>query len=327
MSKAVVVSGAAGFLGSHLVEHYLKLGFTVFGIDNFSTGMKTNVEIFQNYIDQKKYYFFKADACLAWDSFLPSEVIQSFDVPFIFHFASPASPPLYQSIPLETIEINTTGLLKALNFADSTRSRVIFASTSEVYGDPAVSPQPESYWGNVNSFGERACYDESKRLGEAIIFSYNKIKGTKHGMVRIFNTYGPRMNPTDGRVIINFLKQAIENKPLTIYGDGQQTRSFCFVSDLIAAITRYAETDITFPINTGNTNEFKILDLVQNIQKLFPEKKLTIEFHGLPADDPKQRRPDTTLAKKHLNWEAEVSLEDGLKKMSEWTKMKLSSFF
>lgn len=207
----------------------------------------------------------------------------------VFHFASPASPPHYQRIPLETLWVNSVGLKNSLQFADQFKARLTFASTSEVYGSPSVSPQPESYWGNVNSFGARSCYDEGKRFGEALIFSHNQVHNTQHGLVRIFNTYGPRMNPDDGRVIINFLVQALKGEDLSIYGAGQQTRSFCFVSDLIQGILKYSQTKLTEPVNLGNDQEFTILELATTIQLMFAEKNLKLNFHKLPADDPQQR--------------------------------------
>lgn len=314
--KSVLITGAAGFLGSHLSEHYLRQGFTVYGLDNFYTGLKSNIaELKSKY---PEFHFVEADVSTDWPILAAVK-----DLQYVFHFASPASPPHYQKLALETLWVNTLGLKHAIQFADRHQARVIFASTSEVYGDPEFSPQPESYWGNVNSFGERSCYDEAKRFGEALIFSHNKKHQTRHGLVRIFNTYGPRMNPNDGRVVINFILQALQNKDLTVYGDGLQTRSFCYVDDLINGISRYADAGLTFPVNLGNDTEFTMLELAEVVLKHIPSKsKLT--FQDLPSDDPKKRRPDLTLAKKHLNgWQPEVPLKDGVLRMAEWLKSQI----
>ena len=313
--KTVLVTGAAGFLGSHLAEFYLKKNYHVVGVDNLSTSNMDNVEYLKS--RHQGYQFFKFDACGDW-GFLKNEIKGSLE--YVFHFASPASPPLYQKLAFETIDINTNGLLKALNFAQENKGRVVFASTSEVYGDPAISPQVESYWGNVNSFGPRSCYDEAKRLGETLIFEFNRKHQSNHGLVRIFNTYGPRMNPDDGRVVINFLVQAERNEAMTIYGDGSQTRSFCYVDDLINGITKYAESTLSFPVNLGNPHEFSILGLAQIVKEMYPAKNLEIKFFDLPTDDPKIRRPDTTLAQKHLGWTPQVDLKIGLGRMQAWLK-------
>lgn len=333
--SSVLITGAAGFLGSHLCERFLREGYNVVGVDNFITGLKSNVnEISEIAATLKRpdktgaawrgrlnFIFIEADVIKTWDWLdqIPQEWLE--DMKYVLHFASPASPPLYQKNSIETIWVNTKGLEQSLLFANQFGSRVVFASTSEIYGDPEVSPQPETYRGYVNSFGERACYDESKRLGEALIFSYNKKWNSKHGLVRIFNTYGPRMNPTDGRVIINFLVQALKNENLTVYGNGKQTRSFCYVDDLIEGIFRYTQTNIEFPINLGSQFEFSILQLAEEVQKLFPQKKLKITHHDLPQDDPLKRRPDTKLAVQHLNgWTPKIPLDVGLKRMLEWLK-------
>jgi nucleoside-diphosphate-sugar epimerase len=221
--KSALVTGAAGFLGSHLCEKLLREGFNVIGVDNLCTGLRSNIEEL-NSISQVNFVFIEADVSEPWSWI--SQIPQAWrdHLEYIFHFASPASPPLYQKLALETIRVNSVGLEKALYFAQKTEARVIFASTSEIYGDPETVPQTESYWGNVNSFGPRSCYDESKRLGEAIIYSFNERHKSKHGLVRIFNTYGPRMNPSDGRVVINFLVHGLKNQNLTVHGDGKQTR-------------------------------------------------------------------------------------------------------
>ncbi|MGZ3690423.1 MAG: NAD-dependent epimerase/dehydratase family protein, partial [Pseudobdellovibrio sp.] len=306
----------AGFLGSHLSEYYLKNDFTVYGLDNFCTGSESNIDYLKKL--SPHFHFFEKDVSEHWFDLPRME-----DLRYVFHFASPASPPHYQKLALETLWVNTTGLNHALHFADYHKARVVFASTSEIYGDPEFSPQPESYWGNVNSFGERSCYDEAKRFGEALIFSHNKKFMTHHGLVRIFNTYGPRMNPNDGRVVINFILQALQNVDLTVYGDGLQTRSFCYVDDLISGISKYADAELTFPVNIGNDREFNMLELADVVLKAVPSKSQLL-FKDLPSDDPKKRRPDLSLAKKHLaGWQPSIALEDGVKRMADWLKAEL----
>jgi len=319
--NTVIVTGAAGFLGSHLCEHYLNKSYHVIGLDNFATGSKDNIQ----YLKAKSphFLFFESDVTQSWQQLENLAILKQAKLTHIFHFASPASPPHYQKLAKETLWVNSIGLNNAIEFADQHQARVIFASTSEVYGDPNCTPQPESYWGNVNSYGERSCYDEAKRFGEALIFSHNKKFNTQHGLVRIFNTYGPRMNPNDGRVVINFILQALTHAPITVYGDGLQTRSFCYVDDLINAITRYAHKNLTFPINIGNQNEFTMLELVEIVKKL-TQTKSEVVFKPLPSDDPKQRRPDTTLAFKNLDaWKAEIPLEKGVQHMIDWLKTKI----
>lgn len=316
MSKSIVITGASGFIGSNLSHYFLKENYTVIGIDNFSTGLRQNIEQLKK---QQNFHFIEADVVeKSWINEVKKLVKNA---EFVFHLASPASPPHYQRLSLETIHVNTVGLENGLQLADDLSARLIFSSTSEVYGDPAVHPQPESYWGNVNSFGKRSCYDESKRLGEAIILCWNERHKTKHGLVRIFNTYGPRMNPNDGRVIVNLLQQAMTEKPeLTVYGDGKQTRSFCYVDDLLKGLVLYARSSLTEPVNLGNQKEFSILELVDVLKQMFPEKAFQVAFMPLPADDPKQRRPNTEKAEKFLGWKAEISLKDGLTKYSQFLK-------
>ena len=333
--KAALVTGAAGFLGSHLCEKLLKEGYFVVGVDNFCTGMSGNVDELQaiaqsiSSIDKTgsswsknfRFVFINADVTNDWNwkNQIPGEWLEN--LKYIFHFASPASPPLYQKLAFETIKVNTIGLEKALYFAKDHGARLIFASTSEIYGDPLTSPQPESYWGNVNSFGPRSCYDESKRLGETLIFEFNKKFGSQHGLVRIFNTYGPRMNPTDGRVVINFLVQGLNGQNLTVHGDGKQSRCFCYVDDLIAGIWIYAQNNIHEPINIGSEFEFTILQLAQVIQNIFSDKNLKIEFVGRPTDDPQVRRPNLTLARTQLApWTPSIPLDVGLKSLLDWLK-------
>jgi nucleoside-diphosphate-sugar epimerase len=312
----IVVTGAGGFLGSHLCEHYLRRGQKVVGVDNFSTGTPKNIEYLRGLPGATtNFSFFEADVCAPWIQWL-----QSSDRPLIFHFASPASPPLYQKLAFETMAVNTTGLERAMDWADRFGGRCVFASTSETYGDPLVHPQPESYRGNVNTMGPRSCYDEAKRFGETLVYTRNWKRGTAHGLVRIFNTYGPRMNPSDGRVVINFLVQGLGREPLTVYGDGTQTRSFCFVSDLVNGIARYAESDLTEPVNLGNDREFTILELAQEVRILFGND-LPIVHRALPADDPVKRRPDLKKARELLaGWSPTVPLSEGLRLMLEWLK-------
>lgn len=317
MTETVLITGAGGFLGSHLTEFYLKNKFNVIGVDNFCTGLRSNLELLKS-MGGDRLLFIEADACLDWNSF--SSKIQPTwlkNLRYIYHFASPASPPHYQRLGVETMWINSIGLANAIAFADTYGARVIFASTSEVYGDPAVSPQPEKYWGYVNSYGERSCYDESKRFGEAFIYTHNKKHRTLHGLVRIFNTYGPRMNPNDGRVVINFILQALSNADLTIYGDGMQTRSFCYVDDLIKAISLYADSNETQPINIGNNREYTMLELAEIIIRQLNSRS-NIIYRPLPADDPRQRRPDLTQAKELLGYSPLVPLEAGVVMMAEW---------
>jgi len=322
-----IVTGGAGFIGSHLCESLLRKGLPVVLVDNFCTGLRDNAETLKQHAKAKSnLHVVEADVIEPWswvDKISPG--IRS-KISHVFHFASPASPPLYQDMAFATLWVNTTGLNHALEFADTIKARVVFASTSEIYGDPEISPQPESFWGNVNSFGVRSCYDEAKRFGEALIFTHNWKKKTQHGLVRIFNTYGPRMNPHDGRVVVNFLMQALRSEPLTVFGDGSQTRSFCYIDDLVDGIWRYAESELTTPVNLGNDREFSILELVETVKKMLPEKKLKVEFQDLPKDDPKQRRPDLQLAKKELApWQPSIQLADGLKLMYAWLEQQHES--
>ncbi len=315
MKESVIVTGGFGFLGSHLVETYLNRGYQVVAVDNFCTGSRSNQEHFKKEIAEGRLLAIEADVSRKWDSWL-NTLKDLAPVRSIFHFASPASPPHYQKLGLETLAVNSVGLGHALEAADQRGARVIFSSTSEIYGDPAMSPQPETYWGNVNSFGVRSCYDEGKRFGEALIYTHNLKHSTQHGLVRIFNTYGPRMNPADGRVMINFLIQAEQRQPLTVYGSGEQSRSFCYVDDLIAGIVRYAEANLTEPVNLGNDREFTINQLVDAVRSIYPDRTLEVRHLPLPQDDPRQRKPDLSLAKSRLSpWSPQVDLREGLIKM------------
>lgn len=317
--KSAIVTGAAGFLGSHLCDALVAKGFFVIGIDNCSTGSVKNIAHLQGQAD--KFIFFQSDVTEAWSPWLekvPLHLRQQ--VQYVFHFASPASPLHYKRLSLETLWVNSVGLGHALDFSQSVSARLVFASTSEVYGDPQVHPQPETYWGNVNPFGERSCYDEAKRFGEALIYSHNLRHQSRHGVVRIFNTYGPRMSPEDGRVIINFLKRAQENQPLTVSGDGRQTRTFCYVSDLVAGVLAYASSNVCEPLNLGGTEEMTILDVAQRVQSFFGSNA-SIEFTSIADDDPKKRKPDLTKSLQVLApWSPAVQFTDGLKKMAEWVR-------
>lgn len=315
MGNSVIVSGGAGFLGSNMCLKLASSGFQVIALDNFSTARIENRAVLES---NPNIHVIEGDVCDNWSELLASQNMSSLQ--WVFHLASPASPPLYQSIPLETMWANSVGLRNALEWAQANSARCIFSSTSEVYGDPEVNPQPESYWGNVNSYGVRSCYDEAKRFGEALLYSFNQVNKSKHGLVRIFNTYGPGMHFSDGRVVINFLTQAINGKALTIYGDGKQSRSFCYVDDLVDGILKYAKSDLTEPVNLGNPNEIDMNELARVVQELFPEKKLQIEFQELPGDDPQCRRPDITKARDMLSWEPKVTLNEGLKRMADWIK-------
>lgn len=323
-NQTILITGAAGFVGSHLAEHYLTLGHKVIGIDNLITGTQANVDLLSK---SPNFYFLKIDVTGSWQQ--ASELtkqLKAEKVKYVFHLASPAAPAHYQKYPLETLWANSIGLQNAINFADHHQAKVIFASTSEIYGDPVVSPQNENYWGFVNSFGDRSCYDEAKRFGEALIYTANKTHSKRHGIVRIFNTYGPRMNPSDGRVITNLITQAIQEKDLTIYGKGAQTRSFCFITDLIKAMTLYADQDVTIPVNIGNDEEFSINDLAQKILKKTASKS-QLFYAELPKDDPQHRRPDLTRAKQLLSpWQPLVGLDEGLGKMIEWLSANFKSF-
>lgn len=317
-NSTVVVTGGCGFLGSHLVETLLERGHRVVAVDDFSSGYRPNKEYLEKLPAAKTHLtIVTADVTRPWREWLPSGLPKG-DTPWVLHFASPASPPHFARLALEIMAVNSRGLEQALGVAQELGSRLVFASTSEVYGDPEVSPQPESYRGSVNTWGPRACYDESKRYGEALVYSYNLKHGTRHGVVRIFNTYGPRMNPRDGRVVTELLTNAIKGQALPVLGDGKQTRSFCYVQDLVAGILRYAESNETDPTNIGNDGEFTINALADLVKKLFPQKKLEVRYTPASKDDPRQRRPDLSRARKILGWEPSIKLDDGLKRTLAW---------
>ncbi len=309
-NKKILVTGGAGFLGTNLVLELLKKGHEVISLDNFSTGMKENLK------EPKKYSNF---------SFFEKDVAESFDlgqVDEIYHLASPASPPHYQKDPIATFRANVWGSYNCLQLAKKYKAKFLLASTSEVYGDPLVHPQPESYWGNVNPIGIRSNYDESKRASEALTMDFWRMHEVDIRIIRIFNTYGPFMDPNDGRVVSNFIVQALKNEPLTIYGDGSQTRSFQYVDDLVNSMILMMENQNDFigPVNLGNPNEFTVSELAQKVLDLIPESQSKIEFLSLPQDDPKVRRPDISLAKEKLNWRPAIELEEGLPKTIEYFK-------
>lgn len=303
MKKVCLVAGGAGFIGSHLCDLLLQKNYKVLCLDSLITGSVKNLEHLKK---NKNFRFLKTD--------VSGKITNLGRIDFIFHLASPASPVDYQNHPLETLQVNSLGTLNLLELARKNNAKFLLASTSEVYGDPQEHPQKETYWGNVNSFGPRSCYDESKRFAEAAVYVYLHEFDTDARILRIFNTYGPRMQKDDGRVVSNFINQAIKNKPLTIYGTGRQTRSFCFVADLVAGIAKAMLVKKTKGVvfNLGNPTEYKILDFAQKIKKLTKSKSKII-FQVLPKDDPQQRRPDIAKAIKVLNWKPQISLEQGLK--------------
>ncbi|MDX2186113.1 MAG: UDP-glucuronic acid decarboxylase family protein [Opitutaceae bacterium] len=306
----ILVTGGAGFLGSHLCDRLLSDGHEVICIDNFFTGRKSNIA---HQLNNPNFELVRHDVI---DPF-------KFEVDQIYNLACPASPPHYQFNPIKTIKTSVMGAINCLGLAKRVRARVFQASTSEVYGDPHVHPQPEEYWGNVNPIGKRSCYDEGKRCAETLFFDYHRENKVDIRIVRIFNTYGPRMHPNDGRVVSNFIVQALRGEDITVYGDGQQTRSFCYVDDLIEGFLRLmAQTETVGPINIGNPGEFTMLQLAELTLKLVGGKS-KIVHKPLPSDDPKQRRPDITLAQKHLKWEPTVPLEEGLKRTIEYFKTQV----
>ncbi len=317
--KTVLVTGAAGFIGSHLVDALLKEGATVYGVDNFITGRKENLK---DAFTSSSFTFIEEDAINSPENYLPDAFSMNTKLDVVFHMASPASPPTYQEHPVETYLINTLGTHNILQYLLTMHSacRFVYTSTSEVYGDPKEHPQKESYWGNVNPNGIRSCYDESKRMGETICGVHARDFGLDVRIARIFNTYGPRINLNDGRVIPNFFKQAVKKQPLTIYGDGTQTRSFCYVSDLVSGLLLLGSVDDAKgeTINLGNPTEKSILEMAQLINTLMKNTE-TIEFKPLPGDDPKQRKPDISKAQTILGWSPKVSLEQGLQDMALYT--------
>ena len=311
--QKVLVTGAAGFLGSNLCKILVEQGYEVYGLDNLSTGSKRNLEPLAN---SKNFFFYDADLTLG----LPKDLELRFD--YIYHLASPASPPRYLSLALETIAVNTTGTKILLDHVRKYGGRMLFASTSEIYGDPLQHPQNESYWGNVNPIGPRSVYDEAKRLGETLVSLYQRNGWAETSLIRIFNTYGPHLDPDDGRVVSSFLRDGILGKPLKVFGDGTQTRSFCFVDDLIDGIVMAMEKGFTGPVNLGNPNEFTLLELAKKVGKVLGINP-NLEFQELPQDDPKQRKPDISLATTKLGWKPTVELDAGLEITASWMKKVL----
>ncbi len=297
----VLITGAAGFLGSHLCDRFIKEGFDVVAMDNLITGDLKNIE-----------HLFKLPQFEFYNHDVSKFIHVAGPLDYILHFASPASPIDYLKIPIQTLKVGSLGTHNCLGLAKEKKARIIVASTSEIYGDPHVHPQVESYWGNVNPVGPRGVYDEAKRFQEAITMAYHTFHGVETRIVRIFNTYGPRMRLNDGRVLPAFIGQALRGEDLTIFGDGSQTRSFCYVDDLVEGIYRLLMSDCSDPVNIGNPDEITIKDFAEEIIKLTGTNQKVV-YHPLPTDDPKQRRPDITLARKLLNWEPKVHRSEGLK--------------
>lgn len=311
MQKKILVTGGAGFLGSHLCDRLIEAGHDVLCVDNFFTGSKENVS---HLMSHPRFELMRHDVTF------PLYV----EVDEIYNLACPASPVHYQHDPVQTTKTSVHGAINMLGLAKRVRAKILQASTSEVYGDPEVHPQPEGYWGKVNPLGIRSCYDEGKRCAETLFFDYWRQHQLQIKVVRIFNTYGPRMHPNDGRVVSNFIVQALKGEDITIYGDGQQTRSFCFVDDLVEAMLRMMGTgsDVTGPVNIGNPGEFTMLELAEAVIRLTKSKSKLV-FLPLPQDDPKQRRPDISLAKEALGWSPKVDLEAGLEKTIGYFRGKL----
>jgi dTDP-glucose 4,6-dehydratase len=305
----ILVTGAAGFLGSHLTDRLLSEGHSVVGVDNLSTGDAGNLAHLAN---EPRFQFEERDICEPFD---PGTV------DYVFNLASPASPPEYMRLAIETLRVGSAGTENTLEIAARYGAGFLHASTSECYGDPLVHPQPEEYWGNVNPVGPRSVYDEAKRFSEALVMAYHRSRGVNTHLVRIFNTYGPRLHPADGRVISNFLMQALRGEPLTVYGDGSQTRSFCYVDDLIEGILRLSRSDEHYPVNIGNPVEFTILECAQAVIDVTGcQSELRME--PLPQDDPTRRRPDITKARTLLGWEPKITLKEGLAKSLPFFKSK-----
>lgn len=311
--SSVLVTGGAGFLGSHLCDRLIERGDDVICVDNFFTGTKENV---RHLIGNPRFELIRHD--IVHPLYVEAERI--------FNLACPASPEAYQFNPIKTIKTSTVGMVNIMGLAKRCGARVLHASTSEVYGDPQVHPQTEDYWGHVNPIGPRSCYDEGKRIAESLMVNYHEAHGTEIRIIRIFNTYGPRMAPDDGRVVSNFIMQALKGEDITVYGDGLQTRSFCFCSDLIAGMMRLMDQDEhTGPVNIGNPVENTMLELAEAVIKVTGSKS-KIAHRPLPQDDPKKRCPDITRARNWLNWEPQIVLAEGLAKTVEWYKGKIAAF-
>ena len=304
----VLITGGAGFVGSHLIERFISKRYNVTVIDNLLTGSKKNVEPF---LENDNFTFIDFD--------VQNHIEINQDLDYVLHLASAASPKAYTQHPINTLKAGSIGTINTLGLAKAKGAKYLLTSTSEVYGDPQISPQPETYWGNVNPNGVRSMYDEAKRFAEAAVASYNRIYNLDTRIVRLFNTYGPKMKINDGRVVTNFISQAISGEDITIYGNGDQTRSFCFVDDTVLGIIKAMESDSSEVFNIGNPNEITILQLAEKVISL-TNSKSGIKFVQLPEDDPMQRKPDITKANKKLNWFPKVSLEDGLLKTIEWVE-------
>ena len=316
MLKRILVTGGAGFLGSHLCERLVKQGHDVICLDNFFTSQKGNVE---HLLDCHNFELVRHDVV---DPF-------RFEVDEIYNLACPAAPGHYQYNPIKTMKTSVMGAINSLGLAKRVRARILHTSTSEVYGDPDVHPQPESYRGNVNPIGPRACYDEGKRAAETLMFDYHRQHGVAIKVVRIFNTYGPRVHPFDGRVVSNFIRQALAGEDITLYGDGSQTRSFCFVDDMIDGLVAMMEAPdaLTGPVNLGNPDEFTVLELAKKVVALSGSRSKVSVGRPLPADDPSRRRPDISLAKAKLSWQPRVALDEGLRRTIEWFRsVRLSDY-
>ena len=306
--KRILITGGAGFIGSHLCSFLLEREYEVICMDNLITGTLQNIA---GLLKNKHFEFIEHD--------VTKYIGVEGSIDYVLHFASPASPIDYLKLPIQTLKVGSLGTHNALGVAKAKGAKFLLASTSEIYGDPTVHPQPESYWGNVNNVGPRGVYDESKRFAEAITMAYHRTHHLDTKIVRIFNTYGPRMRKLDGRAIPMFIEQALNNKPMTVFGDGKQTRSFCYISDLVEGIYRLMNSSVNTPINIGSPEEMNIIDLANIIIKL-TDSKSTIVFKPLPVDDPKTRQPEITLAKMLLDWYPKITLKDGLRKIIEWVK-------
>jgi dTDP-glucose 4,6-dehydratase len=304
----VLITGAAGFLGSHLANRFLDAGYEVVGVDNFLTGSRENIALLQ---ENPRFTFIQQN--------VSSPLYITGPLDGVLHFASPASPVDYLELPIQTLKVGSLGTLNTLGLALAKKARYLLASTSEVYGDPLVHPQPETYWGNVNPVGPRGVYDEAKRFAEALTMAYHRTHGVDTRIVRIFNTYGPRMRPADGRVVSNFIVQALRGEPLTVYGDGSQTRSFCYVSDEVEGIFRLFHSDRNEPVNIGNPDEFTVAELATLVLEETGGASAVVH-RPLPDDDPKVRRPDITVARELLGWEPRVPLREGLRRTIPWFK-------
>ena len=306
----VLITGVGGFIGSNLAKAHLAQGDQVTGVDNFSTGKTANIENLQ-------------DLTLISGGLVETVALLPRDADIVYHFASPASPEKYMALAMNTMEVNTGGTLSLLRHCLETGARLVFASTSEVYGDPLVSPQKETYWGNVNPIGPRSVYDEAKRFGETLVAHFQREHNVNAGIIRIFNTYGPNMDPYDGRVVSTFIRQALLGESLTIFGDGTQTRSFCFIDDLVNGIIAMGRSESRGPINLGNPSERTLVDLAKIVLEVTGSQS-SVVFKDLPEDDPKRRCPDITTAKTVLSWEPVVEISDGIRRTMEWMKASLS---